>query len=690
MTALPVVVHRVPGRARLRLPRRLLSPHMQAGISAALDAHGDVVSYRLNPAARSLVVEFRPGLDLDELRRELAAAPPAEPRQAPPRPQRPRPLNLLPVAAGGLFALTGQPLAAPLLALGALPIARRAAERLIRQRKVSVDLLDSAAIALTLGGGQPVTAALTIGLIEGGEWLREMTAARSRRALGALMSHPEAKAWKLTAEGRLRVRVGELQTSDVVALTGGDRVPVDGTVVRGRASVDERLLSGEPLPLLKEPGDHVFAMTIVTEGEVEVRADAPASESRAGRIMAFLEQAPIGETRMADHARRIADRFVLPVMALAGGVYALTGSPSRAASLLIFDLATGIRVAAPTTMLAALMAGAREGILIKGAGALERLAHVDCVVFDKTGTLTSGRPRLESVERLDGLAPAELLALAAAADEGVAHPLAKAVVRQARNEHLNLPRRLRRRYHIGLGMEARIEEHGECLVGNRRLLESRAVPLPAAAERFESIAGVTPVYVAAEGRCLGAILLRDQLRDEAASVMRALHERGVRRVVILSGDGESATGRLARELGVDEWLSRMRPEDKAEEVRRLRSAGHTVAVIGDGVNDSLAMSEADVPIGMGKGAHVAQATADVVLLEDRLELLPRALDRARGALQLMNQNLALIAAPNAVGLAAAVAAPMNPALAALLNNGSTVVAAGNGLRPLLSARMPRP
>lgn len=685
MTRLPVVVHSVPGRVRLRLPQRLLPAPRRAGIAAALEARREVRSHRLNAPARSLVVEFGPGIKVEEIRRLVADASPAQAEKAPAPSERPRPLNLVPLAAGGLFALGGQPLAVPLLAIGALPIVRRAAARLILRRKIGVDLLDTAAIALTLGGGQPVTAALTIGLIEGGEWLRELTAARSRRALGALMSHPDALAWKVTPEGRVAVPVAALKTGDVVALSGGDRVPVDGRVLHGRANVDERFLSGEPLPVLKEPGDRAFAMTVVTEGDVEVRAEAPAAESRAGRIMTFLEQAPIGETRMADHARRIADRFVLPVMALAGGVYALTGSPGRAASVLIFDLATGIRVAAPTTMLAALMAGAREGVLIKGAAAMERLAKVDCVVFDKTGTLTAGRPRLESVERLDGLAPVDLLAVAAAADEGVAHPLARAVVEIAQAEGLTLPLRLRRRYHLGLGMEARIEAVGECLVGNSRLLEARSVPLPAAASRFEAIPGVTPVYVAVEGRCLGAILLRDQAREEARAVMRALRERGVRRVVILSGDGESATGRLASELGVDEWRSRTRPEDKAERVRRLRSAGHTVAVIGDGVNDSLAMTEADVPIAMGEGAQVALAAADVVLLEDRLELLPRALDRARDALRLMNQNLALIAAPNAVGLAGAVAAPMNPAIAALLNNGSTVVAAANGLRPLLSA-----
>jgi Cu2+-exporting ATPase len=398
--------------------------------------------------------------------------------------------------------------------------------------------------------------------------------------------------------------------------------------------------------------------------------------------MAFLERAPIGETRMADHARRIADRFVLPVMGAAGVVYALTGNAGRAAAILIFDLASGIRVAAPTTMLASLIAAAREGILIKGAAAMEKIAGVDAIVFDKTGTLTMGMPVVTDITTFNGLCENDVLAVAAGADEGMNHPLASALVAEAHRRELVLPRRLETRYHIGLGVEALLEGGARYVVGNRDLLRRHGVRIPGRVNGH----GLSEVLVATPKEVLGAIVFTDEPRAEAPGVMKALRERGVKRIALLSGDTENATHRVADALAVDEWRARMSPDQKADFVRELKKAGHRVAVVGDGVNDSVAFALADVAIAMGRGADVARANSDVILLDDRLELIPRAIDRARESLALMNQNIALIAAPNALGLGAAVAAGINPAVAAFLSNGSTVVAAANGLRPLLDKK----
>jgi Cu2+-exporting ATPase len=421
-------------------------------------------------------------------------------------------------------------------------------------------------------------------------------------------------------------------------------------------------------------------MTVVTDGELVIEATGSAADSRAGRIMAFLEKAPIGETRMADHARKIADRFVLPVMGAAGAVYALTGSASRAASILIFDLATGIRVAAPTTMLASLISSAREGILMNGAAAMEKLAAVDVIVFDKTGTLTIGQPTVTDVTPFNGLSETELLAIAAGADHGLNHPFATALVAEAQRRNVKLPRRTMTKYHIGLGVEAQLENRQRFLVGNRNFIEERGVKVP----RHLNGHGLSEVIVASKGQCLGAIVFADEPRPEAAGIMKELRARGVRRLVLLSGDTKNATSRVADSLGIDEWSPRMSPDQKANIVRKLKAEGGRVAVVGDGVNDSLAFSLADLSIAMGGGADIARANSDVVLLDDNLALLPRAIDKSRESLDLMNQNLALIAAPNAIGIGGALAGAMNPAVAAFLNHGSTAVAAANGLRPLLS------
>jgi Cu2+-exporting ATPase len=385
---------------------------------------------------------------------------------------------------------------------------------------------------------------------------------------------------------------------------------------------------------------------------------------------------------MADHARRIADRFVLPVMGAAGIVYALTGNPTRAASILIFDLASGIRVAAPTTMLASLIAASREGILIKGAAAMEKLASVDTMIFDKTGTLTVGVPVVTEITTFNGLREDELLAVAAGADQGLNHPLAAALVAEAEHRNLALPRRLESDYHVGLGVDAVLEGGRRYLVGNRGFMKERGVRVP----RNVNGHGLSEVIVASEKEILGAVVFSDEPRAGAEPIMRALQERGVRRIVLLSGDTENATRRVAEGLGIRDWSARMSPHDKAHFVRSLKKEGRRVAVVGDGVNDSVALALADLSIAMGGGADLARANAEVVLLEDRLELLPKAIDRSRESLGLMNQNLALIAAPNALGMGGALAGAMNPAVAAFLSNGSTVVAAANGLRPLLRKR----
>ncbi|HZQ49938.1 MAG TPA: heavy metal translocating P-type ATPase [Candidatus Dormibacteraeota bacterium] len=677
------VAHRTAARVRFEVPRDVFEPDIQAGIEAALTALPGVLGVRFNAPARSLVVEHAPGTSVRALRRTIAKAQPRTPERSsrgasPGSPDR----HLRSVAAfgaAGALALTGTPLALPLIGLGSLAIFRRAAKRASRG-KIGVDALDASAMVLTVATGQWMTAAVLGALVEGGELLRDLTARRSRRELGALMSHQGASCWKLVDGRRVRAKVGDVRAGDRVLVASGDRVPVDGTVLRGRALVDERLLTGEPMPVLKEKDARVFAMTVVGDGDLVVEAATSAADSRAGRIMSFLESAPIGETRMADHARRIADRFVLPVMGTAALVGALTGSPARAASILIFDLASGIRVAAPTTMLASLIGAAREGILIKGAAAMEKLADVDAIVFDKTGTLTMGRPAVADITAFNGLAPNELLAVAAGADHGLNHPLAGALVAEAEARGVTVPQRQRVAVRIGLGVEAELEGGRTFLVGNRDFMREHSVRVP----RRVNGHGLSEVIVASQGECLGAIEFRDEPRPGAGEIVDALRQKGVRRIALLSGDVEHATHSVARSLGIREWHARMSPDGKADFVRRLKAEGHRVAVVGDGMNDSVAFALADLSIAMGGGADMARANSDVILLDDRLELLPRAIERSRDSLQLMNQNLALIAAPNAFGLGSAIAGGINPAVAAFLSNGSTVVAAANGLRPLLA------
>ncbi|HKC20370.1 MAG TPA: hypothetical protein VKE27_12165, partial [Candidatus Dormibacteraeota bacterium] len=303
---------------RFQLPRAMLEARRRAGISAALDANPQVTGHRFNPRGRALVVAHTPRIRVSAIRRLIASAPEADPVSSGARPGHPERhmRSLVALGAGGALALAGQPLALPLIGLGSLAIFRRAAMRM-RKGKIGVDALDATAMTITAVTGQVLTAALIGALVEGGELLRDLTASRSRRELGALMSHEGATCWKVVAGRRVAVKVGTIHAGDRIAMGKGDRIPVDGLVTSGRAVIDERVLTGEPVPVTRARGDRVFAMTVVHDGELVIEATGTASESRAGRIMTFLERTPIGETRMADHARRIADGFVLPVMCVA-------------------------------------------------------------------------------------------------------------------------------------------------------------------------------------------------------------------------------------------------------------------------------------------------------------------------------------------------------------------------------------
>jgi heavy metal translocating P-type ATPase len=680
------IVHLTPRRIRLRLPGELLAVRARAGISRALSKRPNVLRHRFSPASRSLVIEHDGVLLAAEICALVEGAEPADDPPPSGDPARKPVYEWLALGAGGVLALAGSGLALPVLVAAGVPMFRRALDSLVKERRLNVDVLDSVALGFTLAGGHLLTAAAVIGMVEGGEWMRDVTAARSRRALGELIADRDAVVWKLSGEVRTSIRVSELQPGDVIAVTPGDRIPVDGTVRGGAATVDERFLTGEPLPVRRSEGDAVHAMTVVAEGELEIVAGTDLEHSRAGRIVSFLERAPIGETRMSDHARRIGDRFVLPVVCLGGAVLAATGSSSRAASVITFDVVTGVRVSAPTTMLAALTAAARKGVLIKGASALESLAQVDAIIFDKTGTLTAGRPRVVALHSFGEMPPDQLLSIAASADHSMGHPLAVALCAEAAARGISAGPAVERQYEVGLGVDALLGDGGRYLVGNRMLMTSGGVQLPELPSELAPLVDTTKVWIARPPDCLGVVLMRDVQRKEASEVVSDLRARGIRHLMLLSGDGEGAARHIADSLGLDEWRARATPEFKAEVVGELRRKGFRVAVVGDGINDSMALALADVGVAMGGGSDIASSSAQVVLMDDDLTLLPTALDDARRALSLMRENLALISIPNLFGLVFSLLVPMSPAVAGILSNGSTILATANGLRPLNGSR----
>jgi Cu2+-exporting ATPase len=581
------------------------------------------------------------------------------------------------------FALPG-PVGAAAVLVASLPIARRALHSVTVERRLNLDVLDITAILLTASRGSLLAPLSVIGLVEVGEVIRERTARVSRRELLDLLDSIAETVWVERGGQRTQVAVEQVRRGEVVAVYPGDRIPVDGRVVEGRALVDEHQLTGEPMPVLHEEGEVVYASTLVRDGHLHIAVEQVGGETRAGRIVQLMRDAPVHDTRIENYAGRLADRVVLPSFLLAAGVLVITRNPTRAASILITDFATGIRVSVPTAVLATMTSAAQAGVVIRSGRALEQLAGVDAVVFDKTGTITRGNPAVTGVRSISSdLSDDDVLAMAATADQRLNHPVAEAVVGYASTRGLTPGRRGRWHYDIGLGVRAEIRGE-DVLVGSDRLLVREGVDL---ADDPGPEAGLSRVYVAVGGRLCGIIAYADPVRREAQEVVGALRDAHGMEIHLLTGDRTETAHAVGRDLGIDprNVHGELFPEDKAAVVRALRARGRRVAFVGDGINDLPALAYADVSVSFGGATAVARETADVVLIEDSLNALPTAVASSRQAMRLVRQNIGIVGATNLAALTIATATGLSPTAAAVVHNGSTVVAAVNGLRPLLGA-----
>jgi Cu2+-exporting ATPase len=715
------LLHAVRGRLRIRIDEPEVFLYGPGALEAWLRTQPGVREVRVNPTSRSVVVvhderastaeELRgriAGFDRVGLRLFEAQGEPGGLPDAAGSGDRPGlDLAALPLAlstAAAALASGSSPLAPWLLIAAAVPVFRRAYEVLFRQSRLNVDVLDASAATVLLSQARFGTAAIMVWLISLGDLLRNYTMRSSLRTIEGMYEGKHVYTWVVREGKTVRVKVEDLQTGEEVIVHPGEGIPVDGTVLSGEASVDQKMLTGESLPILKVAGDQVFAGTVATEGELRVKAERVGDQTMAAGIVRFLLSAPIGETRAQQYEQVFADRLVPYSFLGAGGALLTTASVDMAASLLIVDFATGIRVAAPTTVLAAMAKAARNRILIKGGRSLERLSEVDTVVFDKTGTLTTGTPEVVQITTTPRAGPEDrVLALAAAAEARLTHPVAAAIARAASARGLDVPEREDFDYSIGLGVRSRVDG-SDVLVGSARFIESNGVVLnglaggaPAGRNgrvhrnghgKGAAPPGTSSLYVAVDGRPAGRIDYRDPLRPEAPEVVRALRERGIREIVMLTGDTAEVAHAIARSVGIETVVAEVFPAQKAEYVRELQSQGRTVAVVGDGINDSLCLAQADVGIAVHGSSDVARETAHVALLEESLGKVPEALDLAREAIGLIRQGWGINFYPNIAAIALTLLRLTGPIATTIISNGAALLATLNGLRPLVEEELP--
>ncbi len=691
------LVHDLPGRARFRV----LDGPPELALRLAAWLRDDARILRVEPSAvsGSVLVSYEPSqLSPLEMRQLVESSDPsswrevAGPARALPAASKAKALLDTLVLASTAVGALHPVIEACAIAATAAPVVGRAV-RSMRQGRLTIDALDVAAVGIAVGTGQSTTAALITWLLGAGDLILERTVDRAHRTMSARAHLEASHAWLIPPSGVAeKVGVRDLAPGDRIVVYPGERIGADGVVLEGAATVDEKPLTGESLPRSRRAGETVHAATVVVDGQIVVEVQRAGADTTAARIVRMLEAVGNKPMTLQRTAEGIANRLVLPTFALGFAAAGLSGNLDRLTSVLITDFGSGVRIAVPTAALSALTVAADRGVLIKGGQYLERLARADTVVFDKTGTLTLGEPEVVEVLTLGARSRQDVLAHAAAAESRHKHPIAVAMRSAAALEGADsLAAELgSERYTIGSGVEAQVAGH-RVLVGRRQLMRTHGLDtadVEAISMRHRAL-GASSLFVAIDDRLEAAIAYADKPRAESAAVVDALGAGGRRTVHLMSGDSRGVAEAVGARLGVDRVMSELMPEDKARLVRALQRDGHVVAMVGDGINDAPALALADVGISLHGGSDVALDTADVVLVDGGLSKLPQAFDLADEAMRQVKTGLALVLGPNLVAMALGALGLCPPALAALVNNGSTVVSGLAGLAPLVRQRFRR-
>ena len=564
-----------------------------------------------------------------------------------------------------------------------------------RVRSLDINVLMMVAVIGAMSIGQWSEGATVTFLFAFAQILEARSMDRARNAIRALMdlTPPEAVVRRDNVE--VKVGLDAVQLGEIVLVKPGERIPLDGIVSAGEGPVNQAPITGESLPVDKSMGDEVFAGTINGYGALDIRVTHVRRDTTLSRIIALVELAQSQRAPSQAFVERFAQYYTPAIIALAIVIAVVPplflGQPFgswfyRSLVLLVISCPCALVISTPVSVVSAIAAAARNGVLIKGGAHLERAGVIRCVAFDKTGTLTRGVPHVVEVISLNGAAAADILAIAAGLEIRSEHPVGRAILAKALDAGIELPTSTRFRSLPGRGAEALIDGDPS-LIGNHRLLEERGLCDADTHSRLDRVAalGRTAVVVARLGRPIGIIVLADRLRVAARETIEMLRRQGVERVVLLTGDNQATADAIVREVGADEAFAELLPEDKVWAVQKLRRRYGTIAMVGDGVNDAPAMAAADVGIAMGAaGTDAALETADIALMADELVKIPFAIRLGRATLRNIRVNLSVSLALKAVFLALAIAGSATLWMAVLADMGASLLVIANGLRLLKS------
>lgn len=566
----------------------------------------------------------------------------------------------------------------------------------LKRKRITINTLLVVGSAGALWLGLWEEAASLVVIFSLGEVMEVFASDRARRNLKALMELAPPVALRVSGGAEEIVPVEAVCTGDLIRVKPGTRIPLDGEVVEGASAVDEASITGESMPVDKGTGDEVFAGTMNQNGVLTIRVTAASSETTLAQIIRTVEEARAHKSSYENFGERFGAVYTPAMFALAALVAAvvplLFAQPFepwfyRALVVLVISCTCGLVLSVPTAALAAISNGARRGLIVKGGAYLEAADRVDTVALDKTGTLSIGQPRLTDVVSLGGTSREKLLRLAAAVEVNSEHPIAAAIVQRVQTEGVEIPPSMGFEALTGRGATA--EAEGERVwAGSPRLAAEEGIPareLGAVAEL--EAGGKTAIVVWKSGEILGVLGIQDPLREEAAEAVALLESRGIKRVVMLTGDNRRSADALARQAGIDDVRAELLPDDKIRVVREMQQKGHRVAMVGDGINDGPALAQADLGIAMGvRGTDVARETGDVVLMDDDLRRLSKVLSLGRRATRIIRQNVFFSVSLVAVLVPTALLGWVGLVPAIAINEGSALVVIANGLRLLRSRK----
>lgn len=697
------IIHQVPGRVRVRVHRLTYDQPFAAFLEEQLITVEGIKNVRLNCWSGSVIINYETIQNSSINKQIFAVINQAKNTKSVSQNNESNKQKILEEwssltypGLATILSLASLKIKLPALRLiailmlirAAVPVLERAYNSVVKQQKINLDCLDSLALIFSGLQGKVVTPSLVITLHELGDIIRERTARSTEAKTSNLLDTIGSFAW-VERDGKIiSIESYTVQVEEIVVVYPGEKIPVDGIVIKGKATIDQQQLTGESMPIVAQKDTYVYASTLLRSGEIRIKCERVGHKTRAAASFDLLQKAPIHDTRMANYAANLAEQLIMPSLLLAAIILTVTRDPSRVASILTLDFVTGIRVSMPTAFLGALNHTTRHGILVRSGRTLELLSEIDTIVFDKTGTLTQGDIQVVEIETVtQGLAKDKVLQLAASAEQRITHPIAEAIAHYANSREIEILPRQAWDYEVGLGMVATIDGQ-TVLVGSQKLLTSKGVTIIETVKMQEKD-NFSPIYVACDGIFQGIIYYSDPLRPQSAQLIHHLQQDYGMEVHLLTGDNQKRATEVAQQVQIppSQVHAEAFPEDKAKIVQNLHHRGKTVAFVGDGLNDSVALAYADVSISFENGSDIARETADVVLMNNDLQDLLEAIAIAQQTKQLITQNTLMVVAPNMAALGLATTVGLNPLLATLIHNGTAIVAGLNSLRPLVQHKL---